>query len=340
MSAPGRRHTTAPIAAFLGTLALLGLGTAVAVDRVPTFAELRPEVDAGARPPDGDHYLANDIGGHVDHHVLYFGTDTEVVARLRAADVLFLGNSRLMFALRPEELRPFFAARDLTYYVMGFGFREGDRFPLAILRKFDLRPRVVVVNADGFFGGGLSPWAEQVMLDTPFAARKRQYESEAAHEARRLAHVVFPHWPSYFGVPGLGRTRTFTAYRSRLDGTWHISPWPSATQRFVPAPLTGTGVGRGEARDADAFKAEVEARGGRLVLTRVPTPVAMPGAGPLELAERLRVPLVTVDIPVPTSADHSHLDAASAHDWTRAFTAALGPLLDDSPPGHVHDRDR
>jgi hypothetical protein len=169
------------------------------------------------------------------------------------------------------------------------------------------------------------------MLDTPFAARKRQYEAEAAHEARRLAHVVFPHWPSYFGLPGLGRSRTFTAYRSRLDGTWHISPWASASERFAPAPLAGPGVGRGEARDADAFKAEIEARGGRLVLTRVPTPVPMPGAGPLEIAERLQVPLITADIPGPTSADHSHLDSASAHDWTRAFTAALAPYLDLEP---------
>lgn len=329
-----------PVAAFLGTLAILGLGTAMTVDRVPALAELRPGVESGARPPDGDHYLANDIGGHVDHHVLYFGIDPEVAARLRAADVLFLGNSRLMFALRPEELRPFFADRGLRYYVMGFGFREADRFPLAILRKFDLRPRVVVVNADGFFGGGLSPWAEQVIVDSPFAARKRQYEAEAAHEARRLAHVVFPHWPSYFGLPGLGRTRTFTAYRSRSDGTWDISPWASATEAFVPAPLGGGGIGRGEARDAAAFKAEIEARGGRLVLTRVPTPVAMPGAGALEIAERLQVPLVTVDIPVPTSADHSHLDAASAHDWTRAFTAALTPYLDVIPGGDVDDQGR
>lgn len=340
MSAQRHRQSALPIAAFLGTLALLGVGTALVVDHLPALADLRPEADAGAGPPDDDHYLANDIGGHVDHHVLYFGTDAIATARLREAEVLFLGNSRLMFALRPEVLRPFFAERQQSYYVLGFGFREADRFPLAILRKFDLRPRVVVVNADGFFGGGQSPWAEQVMLDTPFAARKRQYESEAAHDARRLAHVVFPHWPSLLGLPGLGRTRTFTAYRSRIDGTWHISPWPPATERFTPAPLAGTGIGRAEARDADAFKAEIEARGGRLILTRVPTPVAMPGAGAQEFADRLQVPLVTVDIPGPTSADHSHLDAASAHDWTRAFTAALAPFLDGGEPDRGSDPDR
>jgi hypothetical protein len=323
-----RRHRDlAPAAAFFATLAGAALVTSLTVDRLPALAALRPTVEAGEEPPDDDHYLANDTGGHVDHHVIYFGTDVEVVARLRAADVLFLGNSRLMFALRPEVLRPFFAARGLTPYVMGFGFREADRFPLAVIRRLDLRPRLVVVNADGFFGGGLSPWADIVLRDSAFAARKLQWESEAAHEARRRLHVLFPHWPRFFNLPGLGQARTFTAYRSRVDGTWDIWPWPTAAQAFRPPPLTGPGVGRGEARDADAFMAEMRARGARVVLTRVPAPTAMPGAGPAELAARLRVPLVAVDIPGPASHDGGHLDPASAFDWSRALLEALLPYL-------------
>lgn len=318
-----------PAAAFSATLAVAGLVTVWTVDRVDALATLRPAMEAGERPPDGDHYLANDTGGHVDHHVIYHGIDDTVVARLRAADVLFLGNSRVMFALRPEVLRPFFEARGLIPYVMGFGFREADRFPMTIIRRFDLRPRVVVVNADGFFGGGLSPWAEVVLHDTGFAARKLQIEAEAAHEARRRLHVLFPHWPRFFGLPGLGQARTFTAYRSRLDGTWDIWPWPAAPGAFRPPPLQGPGVGRAEGRDADAFKAEIEARGGRLLLTRVPAPDAMPGAGPAELAARLGVPLVTANIPGPASHDGGHLDAPSAHDWSRAFLDALAPHLAD-----------
>ena len=65
-----------------------------------------------ASPPPGDtHFLAHDRGGHVDHHVLYFGTDAESLAALRKADVIFLGNSRLMFAMQSRVLAPFFAAQ-------------------------------------------------------------------------------------------------------------------------------------------------------------------------------------------------------------------------------------
>lgn len=320
-----RRVGLGPAAVFSLTLAAAAVGTALVVDRVPALKALRPGHEVG-RPPDRDYYLANDIGGHVDHHVLYFGLDEEVLTRMRAADVLFLGNSRLMFGLRPEVLRPAFEALGLTYYVMGFGFREADRFPLAIVRKFDLRPRVVVVNADGFFGGGISPWAEQVMRDTPFAARKWQWEAEIAHEVRRVVQVVFPHWPSFLGRPGLGLAKGFTAYRSRRDGTWALTPWPAGVP-FEPAPLRGPGVGRGEAAAAREVQAEFAARGSRLLLTRVPTPVGMPGAGPEEMAELLQAPLLAADVTAPSSADHSHLDEASAHDWSLSIMAALTPHL-------------
>ena len=92
-----------------------------------------------AERPSDDYYLAHDHGGHVDHHVLYFGTDAVALDHLKRADVLLLGNSRLMFAARPRVLDAFFAARGLRYYVLGFGFREADRFPLAVIEKFDLQ---------------------------------------------------------------------------------------------------------------------------------------------------------------------------------------------------------
>ncbi|MGD9902259.1 MAG: hypothetical protein AB7U83_02220 [Vicinamibacterales bacterium] len=297
---------------------------------VPALQGLTQLVAAAERPPDDDHYLANDSGGQIDHHVLWFGLDAEVTRRLRAAEVLFVGNSRLMFALRPALLRPFFADLGVPYYVMGFGHREADRFPLEMIRRYDLRPRLVVVNADGFFGGGLSPWAEVVNRDTPFAARKFQWESEVAHEVRRYVHRVVPNWFRLFGAPGLGLRRGFIAYRSRRDGTWAISPWPEGTQGFADGSLDGPELGRGEIAAARAFKAELDRRGARMVITRVPSPEPMPGAGPARFAELLEVPLALATVPGLTTADNSHLSEGSAHDWTRALLGTLEPLVRDA----------
>jgi hypothetical protein len=316
-----------PAALFATTLLVAVALTIGARTWLPGLRGPTQTIAAAERPPDGDHFLANDIGGQIDHHVLWFGIDDEVTRRLRAADVLFLGNSRVMFALRPNVLRPFFADLNATYYVMGFGFREADRFPLAMIRKFDLRPRVVVVSADGFFGGGLSPWAEIVNRDTPFAARKLQWESEAAHEVRRRVHQVVPNWFRLFGRPGLGLRGSFIAYRSRSDGTWEVSPWPEGTTGFADAPADGPALGRGEIAAARAFKAELDARGALLVLTRVPSPEPMPGSGPARFAELLGVPLAMADVPALTTADNSHLSQGSAHDWTRSLLGTLEPVI-------------
>lgn len=325
---PGPRHATLwPAAVFVTVLTGAVLATEVARETVPVLRDQQQLIVQAQRPSDGDHYLANDMGGHIDHHVLFFGTDPEVLERMRAADVLFLGNSRIMFGLRPEELRPFFAAQGLRYYVMGFGYREGDRFPLAIIRKFDLRPRLVVINADGFFNAGLSEWADVVNRDTPFAARKLQVEAEAAHEVRRVVHHLVPNWLRIFGTPGLGFRRGFIAFRSRADGTWDISPWPEGTHGFTDRPLAGGPLARGEIAAARAFKQELDERGSQLVLTRVPSPEPMPGAGPATFAELLGVPLVTATVPALTTPDDSHLSQGSARDWTRAFLAALAPTL-------------
>lgn len=320
-----------PAAVFSVMVTALLAGTVVVVDRVPSLRTAASGLLDQERPGDDDHYLAGDIGGQVDHHVLFFGLDPEAHARLRAADVLFLGNSRLMFGLRPEVLRPAFAGLGRSYYALGFGFREADRFPLAIIRRFGLAPRVVVVNADGFFGGGLSAWAEVVNRDTPFAARKLRWEAEVAHDVRRAVHIVAPNWLALFGRPGLGHARELNMYRSRLDGTWQVSPWTDSFAAFTPPPLDGLPPTRGEIAAARAFKADLDARGIRIVLTRVPTPAPHGGAGPARFADLLQVPLVVAEAPGLTSGDNSHLDPASAHDWSRAFVAALAPHL--APPG-------
>jgi hypothetical protein len=319
-----------PAALYAITLAAAVTLTVVASETVPLMRGRTQLIAAAERPPDDDHYLATDAGGVIDHHVLWFGIDDEVVRRLRAAEVLFVGNSRLLFALRPSLLRPYFADLGVRYYVMGFGYREGDRLPLEMIRKFDLRPRLVVVNADGFFTGNLSPWAEVVNRDTPFAARKLQWESEAAHEVRRHIHQLVPNWLRLFGLPGLGLRRSFISYRARSDGTWHLSPWPEGTTGFPSPDLEGPELGRGEIAAARAFKAELDERGAAMVLTRVPSPEPMPGAGPARFADLLAVPLALADVPGLTTADNSHLSEGSAHDWTRALLGTLEPLVRQS----------
>lgn len=319
-----------PAVVFLVTLALLAAGTWTAWGTVPGLAGRLRHISRAQRPPDPTYYLAHDRGGHVDHHVIYWGTDAEAVNRLKAADILFLGTSRMMFALRSRVLAPWAAAHGVTYYALGFGHRDGDGFVLPLLRKHDLRPALVVVNVDGFFGRPPSEWADRVMRDSPFGARQRLFEAELGHEARRLVHRVIPNWIDLYGRPGFPFGNEFIAYRSRRDGTWFVSPWPEPSMAAPSADFEVETVGPRMGDPARALKAELDRRGARLVLTYVPTPDDA-GGNPVALGRLLGVPVVGMDVDGLTSHDGSHLSEESAVFWSQRLIQDLTPYL--PPPG-------
>jgi hypothetical protein len=280
-----------------------------------------------AHPPSPDYYLAFDGSATVEHDVLYFGLDTVATARLRQADVLLLGNSRLMFAARPGVLDRFFEARGLRYYALGFGFREADQFPLAIIEKFDLRPRYVIVNADGFFNDSLSDVASETLRQSQFGARQRRWESEATHVVRRALHQIVPNWIDIFGRAGFMRRSEVIAYRARTNGTWEVYPWAQgARARVAGRELRMPPLGRVESAAARRFQSAMDARGVSLVLTFVPTPRPL-GGGPALLADLLQVPLITAHPVGIGTHDGDHLDYNSAIAWSEALVGELGRVI-------------
>lgn len=279
-----------------------------------------------AERPSDDYYLAHDRAGHIDHHVLYFGTDAVALDALRKAEVLVLGNSRLMFAARPVVLDRFFAARHQRYYLLGFGFREADRFPRAVIEKFDLRPQTVVVNADGFFLDSLSEFGAAVMRDSRFDAWKFSHESEASHEVRRALHQLIPNWLDLFGRPGFPWPRELIIYRSRSNGAWQLSPWEAGTSGVPVRDLEQPGLSGEELASARQFKAFLDARDASLILTYVPTPRPL-SAGPALLARALGVPLVAVHPTGLRTEDEDHLDEPSGAAWSDAFVRQLERYL-------------
>jgi hypothetical protein len=286
--------------------------------------EAAPAADIVAHrdPPSwGEFYLAHDRGGHVDHHVLYHGIDATARENMREADVLFLGNSRLMFALEPTVMREFFRGVGLDYYVLGFGHEEQDEFPLQIIRDHDLRPSVVVVNADGFFASEQSDWAAQVIEESDFDAWKVQLEAEVAHRVRRVLHRVVPHY-----VDLRRGQREVVLYRSSEDGTWLVANDFGEGVRFYWPGEDADAPSPEALRAAAAFKRELDARGARLVLSLIPGPeVSLSRAQ--ALAAHLAVPLIVPDAREVRTIDNSHLSHESAVRVVESLLARLTPYL-------------
>ena len=270
----------------------------------------------------GTTFLAHDRGGHLDHHVLYHGLDRRARRRLAEADVLFLGNSRLMFALDGRALRATFVPMGLTYYVLGFGHDEAHAFPSALIDRYDLRPKVVVVNLDNFFTIDSSAWAERVLEDGWFDAIKLRFEGATAHLVRRHLHRVVPHWPDLIAAK-----REFVIHRSALDGTWAIG---TRFETGGPLPLApepdGIRVPPRVIARALAFKADLDRRGSRLVFCLVPSPDSS-RARAFALGAAVGVPVVAPVPDDPQTIDGSHLTEESAETFSNKLLSELAPIV-------------
>jgi hypothetical protein len=319
-SSRGRSRRARHLAALGVALATLA-GLIVAVRQTAPEAALQADIVTHRRPPGEDYYLAYNRGGQVDHHVLYHGIDALAIDRLRAADVLFLGNSRLMFALNRPTLRRFFDELGLDYYVLGFGHEEQDDFPARIIDLYDLRPSVAVINVDGFFWDDESDWAKRVIAESNFDAWKLQVEAEATHAVRQRLHAVVPHYADLRQAQ-----REFVIYRSRLDGTWFVGTQLGQGSAFAWPPTDEEQPSARSLRAAEAFKRDLERRGTRMILCLVPAPDVSLNRARV-VAAHLGVPLVAPVVDGLRSPDRSHLSADSARRFEARFIEDLRPLL-------------
>jgi hypothetical protein len=269
------------------------------------------------RPPSADYYQVSDTG-LFGHHVFFHETYA-VREALRAAEVLILGNSRTLVAFPHASVGAFFSERGLTYYQLGFADARAD-FARILFEQYDLKPRLVIVNADWFFIPGVSHWAEEAMRDSDFDVLKRRFEQRAKFEARRWIHSLLPH-PVGRDLEG----SEVMVYRSVSRGDW-LTQWNKTRPTGIHWRKAPISPAEPEIQNAKAFKAELESRGARLVLTWVPSRID--GRHWVRrLAEEVGVPAIVPVLPELQTIDGSHLDLPSARRFSEAFLAELDPLL-------------
>ncbi|MDO8607353.1 MAG: hypothetical protein Q7R40_12525 [Phaeospirillum sp.] len=272
---------------------------------------------------DDDSYLSYcGDPAYVDyaHGALFIPAEPDAIQALRRAEVVFLGNSRAEIAFSAQAIATRMAARGMAYYNLAV-YGEQDAFPRRILQRFDLHPRIIVVNVDEFFGNTANITGKRVMGLTP----------DVLLEYRLKAWVQPIHRRICGGPDGWAKRMVCgeipAQFRSRSSGRVRHVHYPD---RDLPM-LSGTSFSeRSYAHTLDqarAFKAFVEARGACLVLTHIPTPTYSPQVA-ARLAQDLGLPDLTPTVTGLTSMDGTHLSLDGAERWSTGFLALLEPELD------------
>jgi hypothetical protein len=267
-------------------------------------------------------YCQGSAYGDYDHGALWFGLEPDVRESAAAADVLFLGNSRMQFGFSAPALGRWFANTGGSYYLLGFSHNETAKFTRPLLEGLQPRARAYVISVDKFFLERESPPAGEVMHGPDVQAR---YAAKRAWQA--------PHRLLCGALPALcGNEISF--YRQRDTGEWSYDGSNGIVSEVIDSdrPVYAGGDPKlmvqvtANAREFKAFLDGLGVPEGCVLLTYVPST-----ENNRRLANAIAVAL-GLELLAPQgeglrTIDGSHLDRESAETFTTDFLALAGPRL-------------
>ena len=271
---------------------------------------------AGGYGPDAYLAYCHATGyGDYDHGAFWF--DLEPKARHDAVDaeVLFVGSSRMQFALSTRATTNWFDSAGISFYLLGFSHTENIVFAAPLLEKIRPRARVYVINVDGFFVNRQSP---------PVAEIRRGGDIRDRYEAKQRWQYL--HRPICAKASALcGNQLAF--FRSRERGTWLLAGTHT---------LRATGVANGPARASEEwegyatlaheFVSKLAVERECIILTIAPSQ-ATKRAEAEAISNALRLELLAPELEGLRTFDGSHLEPRSAERWATAFFDLAGPRI-------------
>lgn len=267
--------------------------------------------------------------GDYEHSAYYYELEPEATRALARANVVFLSNSKGQIGFSTRARREFFEQHPTNYYVLGFGYGETAKFPIALLHKFQPPLKSVVINADPFFVERMSKVAEQVVDRSPqfFLAQLRK-----KFVARILPFLCQT-------TPFLCNPNVTTLYRSEISGEWlmsgHLGPKLQGHQKIEM--VTREPREQEEAIEgARNFIAEFNLDPRCVVFTAVPNGAMNARPFAERLARALGAEFIEPNLPDLFTRDRQHLDEQSAERWAEAFFKVYAPIMNrclkDSEP--------
>lgn len=315
------RRGAIPAALFLGGL--------LAANAVAPTLRLRPHEERSYpqsywldefEPPQGpEFFFVHPATYELSQLILYHDLG-ESISNARKADILFIGNSRLQLGLRAEFLVPKAEAMGLRVFSIGCGHVERANFALDLIRKHDLRPKIVVATGGpALYNDWYSNVGEDALAMTRWDAMKKRLEVVGVWNLQQRIHAWLPK------LDYLDRKLTdhWIMYRSAKTGWWEPGLEPRGA---FPVRMGEESASYENALPiARELKAELDRRGTTLVLSIVPHGRTRVGHLSL-LSEELGVPVVIPSFDEMFMADGSHLNRESAKRYVDRFWAKFVAL--------------
>lgn len=256
--------------------------------------------------------------GSFEHQVFFHGL-RDTGRRIREADVIFVGDSRVGFAFSRPNIEAFFSNRGVRFLISSFGYGEGLLFASEVLRRHHAQPTLLVINVAPLIYK-LYPVSEPALyaMNNPIASYFDAIFTLAAHSV--YAYLC----PTCGGLAVM--------MRSRRTGQWDWRTFDAANGKgaieiSITDPPSDEELQRWASVAEGWVRKLIEAARPRcVVLTDIPY-MGPVGIYARELGRRLNVPVLLPEAGPMRGFDKQHLDGHSSVAWTNAFMSESDALV-------------
>jgi hypothetical protein len=277
-------------------------------------------------------YCRSELYADYEHGALFYGLEPSAIYSIRRAEVLFLGNSKLQAGFSSRAVRDYFNSINVPFFIMGFGYADESAFSEAILKRWGVSPKVLVINADPFFSEWLSPAARDALEGRPAYLWRLLLKSLFQRVHRAVCVVASSVCPE--SEPSI--------FRSARDGQWNwVGPYieeksvpiDRSAQTTLPAHILA-----GAQKIGEKFLEQIGLDRQCVVLTGTPNSPLDSTAIAKALAASLKTNSIFPSVDGLSTLDGVHLNLASAERWSGQFVREMGPILkkciSESVPSH------
>jgi hypothetical protein len=273
---------------------------------------------------DNEHFLAycrSQQYADYEHGALFYGLEPSVIDNIRRAEVLFVGNSKVQAGFSSKAVRDYFNAINIPFFVLGFGYGDESTFTQALLKKWPMSPKVLVINADPFFSEKLSPPGRDAIDGKPAFLWRLLLKSLFQRVHRAVCLVASDVCPQ--SEPSI--------FRSARDGQWNwIGPYTDEKSVLIDGRPQLT-ISQEELATAqklgENFLDQIGLDRRCVVLTGAPNSVLDSTGIATALAASLKTSSIFPAVDGLSTLDTVHLNLASAERWSGQFVRAMGPIL-------------
>lgn len=261
---------------------------------------------------------------------IFFHNIGSSVAHAREADIVLLGHSVVLGGIRDELLQEFRKDTGVKIFNMALGGVPSGQFIKRAIRKWNIKPKLWIINADDqgarFFSPDIHDYGRFATTagDIAKTTRLKGWQTVAARNMRwRLQAMLARALPEAYAKTIFERFPAPPTYRSVLRGSVNYDEVPaySATDHRI-MKVTRDQNCHSDAEEAAVAKSYLKAIGQRVVLVLMPHEVYCP-TRVRELAANLGLEtIITPNVDYSTS-EGVHLDFNGAFAYTRFFLDAL-----------------